>query len=123
MKNSKKIVFATIIAIFAFSCKKEVSTETKEATPTKTEIKAENLETANFTIEGMTCAVGCAKTIETKLNETEGVQEAVVDFESKIATVSYDKTKLNVTSLTATIEKVAGGDSYKVSKAVVKSVQ
>lgn len=122
MKKIKNIALATCITLIAVSCKKEVSTATKEAT-TKTEIKAENLETANFTIDGMTCAVGCAKTIESKLNETEGVQEAVVDFESKIATVSYDKTKLNVTSLTTTIEKVAGGDSYKVSKAVVKSVQ
>ena len=82
-----------------------------------------NLATANFTIEGMTCAVGCAKTIESKLIETEGVQEAVVDFESKIATVSYDKTKLNITSLTATIEKVAGGDAYKVSKAEAQVIK
>jgi len=123
MKNFKNIALATFITLFTISCKKEASTETKEVASTKTEIKAENLETANFTIDGMTCAVGCAKTIESKLNETEGVQEAVVDFESKIATVSYDKTKLNVTSLTSTIEKVAGGDAYKVSKAEVKTIK
>ena len=123
MKKFKNIALATFITLITVSCKKEASTATKEIASTKTEIKAENLETANFTIDGMTCAVGCAKTIESKLNETEGVQEAVVDFESKIATVSYDKTKLNVTSLTSTIEKVAGGDVYKVSKAEVKSVK
>ncbi|MBP6039382.1 MAG: heavy-metal-associated domain-containing protein [Flavobacterium sp.] len=123
MKKFKNIALATCITLITVSCKKEASTATKEIASTKKEIKAENLETANFTIDGMTCAVGCAKTIESKLNETEGVQEAVVDFESKIATVSYDKTKLNVTSLTSTIEKVAGGDAYKVSKAEVKSVK
>lgn len=123
MKKFKNIALATCITLITISCKKEASTETKEIASTKTEIKAENLETASFTIDGMTCAVGCAKTIESKLNETEGVQEAVVDFESKIATVSYDKTKLNVTSLTSTIEKVAGVDAYKVSKAEVKSAK
>jgi Cu+-exporting ATPase len=123
MKKFKNIALATCITLITISCKKEASTATKEIASTKTEIKAENLETANFTIDGMTCAVGCAKTIESKLNETEGVQEAVVDFESKIATVSYDKTKLNATSLTSTIEKVAGGDAYKVSKAEVKSAK
>jgi Cu+-exporting ATPase len=120
MKKFKNIALATFITLITVSCKKEASTATKEVASTKTEIKAENLETANFTIDGMTCAVGCAKTIESKLNETDGVNEAVVNFESKIATVSYDKTKLNVTSLTSTIEKVAGGDAYKVSKAEVK---
>lgn len=123
MKKFKNIALATFITLITVSCKKEASTEIKEVASTKTEIKAENLETANFTIDGMTCAVGCAKTIESKLNETEGVQEAVVNFESKIATVSYDKTKLNVTSLTSTIEKVAGGDAYKVSKAEVKTIK
>ena len=121
MKKIKTIAFALLIILFTESCKKETTIEAKKVN--KTEITAENLETANFTINGMTCAVGCAKTIENKLNETEGVQEAVVDFESKIATVSYDKTQLNVTSLTSTIEKVAGGDAYKVSKAEVKSVK
>jgi mercuric ion binding protein len=121
MKNIKYIAIATLILYFTGSCKKETIAVTKEAA--KTEIAAENLATANFTIEGMTCAVGCAKTIEGKLNETEGIQKAVVDFESKIATVSYDKTKCNMTSITSTIEKVAGGDAYKVSKAEVQAVQ
>jgi periplasmic mercuric ion binding protein len=114
MKNIQNIAIASLILFFTISCKKETTVVAKEVA--KTEITAENLATANFTIDGMTCAVGCAKTIEGKLIETEGVQEAVVNFESKIATVSYNKTKLNITSLTATIEKVAGGDAYKVSK-------
>jgi Cu+-exporting ATPase len=121
MKNIQNIAIASLILFFTISCKKETTAGAKEVA--KTEITAENLATANFTIDGMTCAVGCAKTIEGKLIETEGVQEAVVDFESKIATVSYDKTKLNITSLTSTIEKVAGGDAYKVSKAEAQVIK
>jgi Cu+-exporting ATPase len=123
MKNIQNIAIATIIVFFSVSCKKEASVETKEVTKTKTEIAAKNLETANFTIDGMTCAIGCAKTIEGKLIETEGVQEAVVDFESKIATVSFDKTKQNINTISNTIEKVAGGDAYKVSKSEIQTVK
>ena len=123
MKNIKNIAIATIIVFFSVSCKKEASVETKDVTKAKTEIAAKNLETANFTIDGMTCAIGCGKTIEGKLIETEGVQEAVVDFESKIATVSFDKTKQNINTISTTIEKVAGGDAYKVSKSEIQTVK
>jgi Cu+-exporting ATPase len=117
MKNIKNIAFAIAITLFAVSCKKETTSETKEVATAKTEIAAENLETASFTIEGMTCEVGCAKTIESKLTGTEGVSEATVDFETKIATVKFDKTKQSVETLTKTVEKVGGGDLYKVTKA------
>ena len=123
MKNIKNIAIATIIVFFSVSCKKEGSLETKDVTKAKTEIAAKNLETANFTIDGMTCAIGCAKTIEGKLIETEVLQEAVVDFESKIATVSFDKTKQNINTISTTIEKVAGGDAYKVSKSEIQTVK
>ena len=46
----------------------------------------------------------------------KGIGEAKVDFESKIATVKFDKTKQTIESLTKTIEKVGGGDLYKVTK-------
>lgn len=116
MKNIKNIAFAIAITLFAVSCKKEATPETKEVATAKTEIAAENLETASFTIEGMTCEVGCAKTIESKLTGTDGVSEATVDFETKTATVKFDKTKQSVESLTKTVEKVGGGDLYKVTK-------
>ena len=117
MKNIKNIAFAIVITLFTVSCKKEATPETKEVATAKTEIAAENLETASFTIEGMTCEVGCAKTIESKLTGTDGVSEATVDFETKVATVKFDKTKQSVESLTKTVEKVGGGDLYKVTKA------
>ena len=56
------------------------------------------------------------KTIENKLANQEGVGQAVVDFESKIATVKFDAKKQSLESLTTTIEAVAGGDSYKVTE-------
>lgn len=41
-------------------------------------------------IEGMTCSMGCAKSIETELNNVDGVSNAVVDFESATATIEFN---------------------------------
>lgn len=118
MKNFKNIGLALIMTLSLASCKqenKEVAVE--EA---KKEVVSEadlaKMQTASFTIEGMTCAMGCAKTIENKLAAQEGVGQAVVDFDTKIATVKFDAEKQSLESLTKTIEAVAGGDSYKVTE-------
>lgn len=118
--NSKKTIIAIAIAsIVMISCKKETETAkpeaaTAEAPAVKKPIAAANVQTASFTIEGMTCAVGCAKTIEKKLAESEGVEKATVDFDKKLATVTFDKSVQNPTSLTQVIEGVADGKTYKV---------
>lgn len=118
--NSSKIITAMAIAsIVMIGCKKETETAKPEvavtAAPTaKKPIAAANVQTASFEITGMTCAVGCAKTIEKKLAESEGVEKATVDFDKKLATVSFDKTVQNPTSLTQVIEGVADGKTYKV---------
>ena len=90
------------------------ATET-EAPKVKKEIAAANLQTASFSIKGMTCAIGCAKTIQEELNGLDGVQTATVDFEKELATVSFDKTVLTPEKLTKVVEATADGKSYKVS--------
>lgn len=122
MKNLKNFMFVFVASVALLSCKKE-TTNTNEVTPVetstdtlKTEITAENLNTESFAIEGMTCQMGCANAIESKLSALDGVKEAKVDFENKTATVSFDKTKQNKVSLVKTIEAVAGGDTYKATE-------
>lgn len=113
MKNLKLITLFTCSAIMFVSCKNE---RTSEIIENKTEaIAPENLATASFSIEGMTCPEGCAKVIENKLAGLNGVSEAKVDFENKKATVTFDNAKLTPESLVETVEKVGGGDLYKVS--------
>jgi len=118
MKNLKNIGLALVIALSFASCKqenKEVAVkETKKEAVSEADLA--KMQTASFTIDGMTCAMGCAKTIENKLAGQEGVGQAVVDFETKIATVKFDAEKQSLESLTKTIEGVAGGDSYKVTE-------
>lgn len=113
------VVFASIVLL---SCKND-STNTNEVTPIETTTDtlsavetAANLKTESFTIEGMTCEIGCAKTIESKLANLEGVEEAKVDFENKTATISFDEAKQNKASLIKTINAVAGGNTYKATE-------
>lgn len=118
MKNLKNIGLALLITLSFASCKQENKEVAKEEIKKEvvTEADLAKMQTASFTIDGMTCAMGCAKTIENKLAEQAGVGQAVVDFETKIATVKFDAEKQSLESLTKTIEGVAGGDSYKVTE-------
>jgi periplasmic mercuric ion binding protein len=118
MKNLKNIGFALVIALTFASCKQESKEVVTEVAKKEVVSKADlaKMQTASFTIDGMTCAMGCAKTIENKLANQDGVGEAVVDFDTKIATVKFDAEKQSLESLTKTIEAVAGGDSYTVTE-------
>lgn len=116
MNNLKKMALLALASIAFVSCKKENATAVETDKPTeKKAVDMANLETASFTIDGMTCEIGCAKTIENKLAGLDGVSEAKVDFEKKTATVTFENGKQTAETLAETVEAVAGGDSYKVS--------
>ena len=119
--NLKKSILILALASILFVGCKEKSNETNlkktaetAAPKVKKEIAAANLQTASFSIEGMTCAMGCAKTIQDDLTELDGVQEAKVDFDTKLATVSFDKTVQTPEKLTKVVEAAADGKTYKV---------
>ena len=122
MNFKKSIVTLVLTSILFVGCKEKetdiVSKETAEtaAPKVKKEIAAANLQTASFSVEGMTCAVGCAKTIQEDLTGLDGVQKATVDFDTKLATVTFDKTVQTPEKLTKVVEAAADGKTYKVSK-------
>ena len=119
MNRIKNSLVILVLALMSFSCKNEAKPEVKtveienasqttnEVDPNATYAKAE------FTIDGMTCAIGCAKTIEKKIAGMDGVKSATVDFDRKLAMVEYNETKVTPASLEETVTKVA--DVYKVS--------
>lgn len=122
MKIVKSIATLAIASLLFISCKKNETEEIKPVTTTETatqkvqkEIAAQNVQTASFTIEGMTCAMGCAKTIESELSDLDGVQEAKVDFDKKTATVTFDKTVQNPENLAKIVQATGDGKTYKVS--------
>jgi len=122
MNIKKSIVTIVLTSVLFVGCK-EIETEMAaketaitEAPKVKKEIAAANLQTASFSVEGMTCAVGCAKTIQEDLTALDGVQKATVDFDTKLATVTFDKTVQTPAKLTTVVEAAADGKTYKVSK-------
>jgi mercuric ion binding protein len=121
MNFKKSIVTLILTSVLFVGCKEKetdiISKETAEtaAPKVKKEIAAANLQTASFSVEGMTCAVGCAKTIQEDLTALDGVQKATVDFDTKLATVTFDKTVQTPEKLTTVVEAAADGKTYKVS--------
>ena len=125
MKFTKIIATFAIAGLVLVSCKKEEDKSMalikaqaeKEAPKEHKVIAAENVQTASFEIEGMTCAMGCAKTIEKELSNLDGVEKATVDFDKKTATVVFDKTVQNQENLTKVVQATGDGKTYKVLNA------
>lgn len=118
MKTLKTIVAIAVLCTALVSCKNDIQPETKtvaiETSEAKKEIAANaKIAKAEFTIEGMVCAMGCAKTIEKKLSNMEGVKSAVVDFDKKLAMVEYDEAAVTTSLLEEAVTKV--GDDYSVN--------
>jgi len=119
MKLTSSLCAIAFSAILFTSCKQAASEPKTEgsadAVASTEKTAAVKPETASFSIEGMSCAIGCAKTIEKELSGMEGVQKASVDFETKKATVEFDATKQSPESFVKTVEAAADGKTYKVS--------
>lgn len=124
MKKLNSIVLLTTVVLLALNCKNKTEAEIKtvdNGTTENTEAyekQAENFQNnehytaAQFTIKGMTCAMGCAKTIEKKLAKMDGMYNAKVDFENELATVEFDAEKIDKDALVSTVSSVS--DTYSV---------
>ena len=118
MNFTKSLLAFGLASTLLFSCKDTASKPMSESdkTNTKKEVAvAVKPETASFKIDGMTCAMGCAKTIESKLSKMNGVQKATVDFDKKQATVEFDAAVITPENLSKTVETIGDGETYKVS--------
>ncbi len=119
MKTLKNISLFFVLTLTIASCKNENQPKHKTVDvaiinkdlsstldPNATYAKVE------FNIDGMTCAIGCAKTIEKKMATMEGVKTAKVDFNKRLAMVEYDEAKVTPQSLKETVTNIA--TIYKV---------
>lgn len=114
MSITKTFITLCTFASLGFSCKDTASkpATTKEAITTAVATQPQSI---SFRVDGMTCAIGCAKTIETKLSEMKGVQKATVDFDKKQAVVQFDAAIVTSADLVKVVEATADGATYKVS--------
>jgi mercuric ion binding protein len=118
MNFTKSLIALSLSAMLLVSCKQTASaskTEAANQTINEKPTGIAKIETATFNIDGMTCAIGCAKTIEKELSEMDGVQKATVDFDKKLATVSFDASKQTTETIVKVVEATADGKTYKVS--------
>lgn len=109
----KRII--TLILCIAVLASCEENTSKKEVTPevvTQKEIAIKNIE---VDIEGMTCEIGCARLIQSKLSKVKGVTYTKVSFEEGKGQITYDANQISGEEVINTIEKIAGGDLYSVS--------
>ena len=112
MKKSVLILFM-VISLFAMNCSQPQKTEVLVAT-SDTEIKME--------VEGMVCAVGCAKFIEKKVAALDGVSNCKVNFENGITQVSYASSQLTEEEIVEVINELNDGQ-YKVNSVEVKTLK
>jgi copper chaperone CopZ len=112
--KSIQILFFTLLTIFFISCK-----ETKEV-KASADLPVE-LVTTTFNIEGMHCEVGCAARAQKKLAKLDGVTDAKIDFESKLATVVYNKNAKSSEDLVETVMKLS--KDYVVSNVNTTAIE
>ena len=90
------------------------------------EIKVGNIDdvktVAELEIEGMTCAIGCAKMIKKTVSDLNGVKLTEVNFNADspidYAIVEYNPDEINELEMAAVIQSLVDGQ-YKVNKIVV----
>jgi len=95
----------TLSGLLFLSCNEGNSNENLVASVKKIELD----------IKGMTCEIGCAKTIESKLLKTEGVQVVSVSFDDEKGIVEYDANKTDEDKIIAVIQEIADGELYSVA--------
>jgi Cu+-exporting ATPase len=118
MNMIKKLLITVVVFVFTIACKNQAAPEVKTVDTESANLTAHTIDQnityakAEFGIEGMTCEIGCARTIQKKIAKMDGVKFAKVDFNKKLAMVDYDPTKVSLNTLEKTVAKV--GEVYKV---------
>ena len=115
MKVLIKIFSISLLVLFFISCesRKESKLDLKEAS--ETNVVAQNLRQVKVDIKGMTCEIGCARLIQSKLYKADGVTFAKISFEDSSGIVKFDQNRISEEGIKKIIEKTAGGDLYSVA--------
>ncbi|MEE9349929.1 MAG: heavy metal-associated domain-containing protein [Flavobacteriaceae bacterium] len=111
------ILFLFIISLVSFfSCKSDTTTKNnKIITHQKSDHSIAKLEKMEFHIKGMTCEIGCARLIQSKLSKKDGVKSIKVSFKDSIGRIEYDTNILSQKDITSFVDGIADGNLYKVT--------
>jgi len=114
MKLIKSILFGAILSLFFIACGNDKVEGNKNKVVVE-KVLAENIKNVEVQIKGMTCEIGCARLIQSKLYKADGVKFAKVSFADSIGNITYDANRISAVEIKDVIQKVAGGDLYKVA--------
>ena len=114
---NKKAIFLllAISATLIISC--SINDEKGKTKDIKSDVlQIAKMETVSLAISGMTCQIGCAKAIQSKLSKKEGVADVIVVFTDSIASITFDSNKTSTEDLSSFITGIAGGNLYTASE-------
>jgi copper chaperone CopZ len=127
MRIIPSFLVISLSSLLLLSCKKTEVPQTliasEVATKPNSTITNAKPAMATFTVEGMTCAIGCAKTIQEKLASMDGVDNATVDFDKKLATVQFDASKQSPELLLKAVQETGDGKTYVVANMKSEAVK
>ena len=109
MKRSFTIFACAALFAFSISCKQNTEKPKKVQTTQKQSLKKIALQ-----IEGMTCQIGCAKTIESRLSKTPGIKSAAVSFEKRLGEIIFDANQVSESEISEEISGIGDGNTYLV---------
>ena len=110
-----KFISLAIIILFFTACDSKKSDETDKSMPAEQEVLAEDLHEVKVAIKGMTCEIGCARLIQSKLYKADGITYARVSSEDSCGVVRFDQNRINEDEIRKIIERTAGGEIYSVA--------
>lgn len=115
MKVHIKFISLAILMLFFISCDSKKSEKSSETESTEQKAMAEDLHQVQVAIKGMTCEIGCARLIQSKLYKADGVSYANISFEDSSGVVSFDQNRISQEEIKQIIERTAGGEIYSVA--------
>jgi mercuric ion binding protein len=112
----KKAISILTLAFVLCSCNETKKDSITDKSGNEKQEVAASYKNIEVEIEGMTCEIGCAKTIESKLSKVKGVTYSKVNFEAKIGKFTYDENKISQEDIAKKIAGIGGGALYKTTK-------
>ena len=102
--------------LFFVSCDSQKSKKpNEEIDSTEQKAVAEDLHQVKVAIKGMTCEIGCARLIQSKLYKADGISYANISFADSSGVISFDQNRISEDEIKQIIERTAGGDIYSVA--------
>lgn len=114
MKVHIKFLSLLILILFFVSCESSKKNGQQDRVSPEKEELVQNLQEVKVEISGMTCEIGCARLIQSKLYKAEGVNYAKISFEDSSGVVRFDENRISENEIKKVIEKTGGGDLYTV---------